>query len=87
MLTTETTALITTTVRRGSKEWRRMWRELERCWGATSQPSADGLEDWQYLGTSGGRHEFRHRNHPKHGRTVWTLQADHSLCPSASPAR
>lgn len=75
-MTTTTPATSTTTfLRRGSKEWRRAWAALAAQFGATSQPSADGLEDWQYMGTSGGRHEFRHRNHPVYGRIVWTTPA------------
>jgi len=60
-------------VRRNSQEWKRMWAALASHFGASSQPN--GFEDWQYMGTADGRHEFRHRNHLVHGRVVWTTPA------------
>lgn len=65
----------TTFLRRRSPEMKRAWAALAAAFGATSQPSADDLEDWQYMGTTDGRHEFRHRNHPTHGRVVWSTPA------------
>ena len=50
-----------------------MWAALAAEFGATSQPN--GFEDWQYMGTTDGRHEFRHRDHAVHGRIVWTTPA------------
>ncbi len=50
-----------------------MWSALSAAFGSPRQPN--GFEDWQYMGTFDGRHEFRHRNHAVHGRIVWTTAA------------
>lgn len=65
-------------VESGSAEWHRMWASLEKLYGDTIAMN-DG-EAWQYLGTfqephcssSPWRHEFRHRDHPVHGRLYVT---------------
>lgn len=70
---------MTATVRPNSSEWQYMWSALAAEFGATSQPCPLGTENWQYMGSNNhsGRweHEFRHRNHPKHGRIVWSCRA------------
>jgi hypothetical protein len=62
-------------IRRGGKEWKCAWAALAAEFGAASQPDELGIEDWQYMGTTDGRHEFRHRAHPVHGRVVWSTPA------------
>lgn len=60
----------TTPLRRGSKEWNRMWAALKAEFGDTEQ--VNGFESWQYMGVHNGEHQFRHRSHPVHGRIVWS---------------
>jgi hypothetical protein len=40
-------------IERDSPEWHRAWAVMRERYGA--------LDGWQYLGTTGGFHEFRHR--------------------------
>lgn len=71
-----TTTQTTKFIRRNGREWKRAWAALAAEFGATSQPDELGIEDWQYMGTTGGQHEFRHRNHPVHGgRVYWSTPA------------
>ncbi len=64
---------MTTTIRRNSKEWKRIWAALAAAFGDTVQEHNG--EVWQYMGCVDGQHEFRHRWHPQHGRIVWSLRA------------
>ena len=57
----------------GTPEWNRAWREIAHLPvnRGLANPSAarDPLtgETWQYMGTTDGWHEFRHRRHPNTG--------------------
>jgi hypothetical protein len=62
------------TIKRGSKEWVRMWAALSAHTGGDTVQEHCG-EAWQYMGTHDGQHEFRHRHHKWMGRTVWTTPA------------
>jgi hypothetical protein len=61
------------TLRAGTAEYNRAWAALAAFAGDTAQ--VNGLESWQYMGTHGGRHEFRHRAHPVLGRMTWETPA------------
>jgi hypothetical protein len=53
----------------GSSEWFRAWAEV---WAR--YPEVERAEQWQYMGTYGGRHQFRHRGYPtlRGGRVLQT---------------
>lgn len=65
-----------TFMERGSSEWDRAWTALAgaRINAGLADPSdaydAGSNEVWQYMGTSNGAHEFRHRCHPATGERV-----------------
>ncbi len=48
-------------VERDSAEWRTMWAAIAAKYGDSACMSEDG-EVWQYMGTDGGLHQFRHRS-------------------------
>jgi hypothetical protein len=61
--------------------WHRAWSVLAKRCGDVAVADADG-ERWQYMGTSDGRHFFRHRGRAR-GEFVATLPGDHDyLCGS-----
>jgi hypothetical protein len=64
---------MTTMMRRGSKEWKRAWTSLASQVG--DAVAEHDLEVWQYMGTTDGQHEFRHRSHPTRGRTIEIVAA------------
>ncbi len=57
-------------VQRNTDEWDKMWNELAQHplnnGDAVCEESVTG-ECWQYMGTQGGKHNFRHRFHPNTG--------------------
>lgn len=49
-------------------EWEHAWSALaadELNGGDPACTDSDSGEQWQYMGTAGGEHTFRHRRHPK----------------------
>ena len=56
--------------------WDRVWAAIAARYGDSACLDRESNEVWQYMGTvidgESGRHEFRHRNLPSHGRTYWT---------------
>jgi len=44
--------------------WARAWGEIARVYGDPACAHPEAGETWQYMGTAGGWHEFRHRALP-----------------------
>lgn len=59
----------------GSDEWRALWHALGiRTGGDVEEKCPDTGEVWQYMGTFDGRHQFRHRHHPRtKKRELWNI--------------
>jgi len=55
-------------------EWVSLWGKLEDKQGDTRDFDPETGEVWQYMSTTkhplGYVHQFRHRNHPEHGRRI-----------------
>jgi hypothetical protein len=69
-------------IAQGEAEWDRAWMALPRS-PLTSCPDPDCPccedpetgETWQYMGTYGDQHSFRHRNFPGYGRLTIEIPA------------
>lgn len=64
-----------TFIKRNSKEWKRMWFELAKRDPNCDSKAVHNDESWQYMGTTDGEHQFRHRSHPTLGRAYINIQA------------
>jgi len=53
-----------------SEQWPAMWDALRDATGDYADCCPETGECWQYMGTYGGNHEFRHRHRPKSARAI-----------------
>lgn len=52
-------------VSQNTPEWHSIWEALSCATGDYADECPDTGERWQYMGTAGGRHTFRHRHRPQ----------------------
>lgn len=64
-----------TFMQRHHKGWERAWEEIKKRYGDFDCECPETGERWQYMGTLGGFHDFRHRCLPATGERTYAKVA------------